>query len=75
MNFHLISCQDANDRLFPKWPMELLDGMSADARDRLLIQFSLERIDPEQVTIGRLLYFLQNLAAECEAFELRNAAE
>ena len=55
--------------------MGLLDGMSADARDRLLIQFSLERIDPEQVTIGRLLYFLQNLAAESEAFELRKAAE
>jgi len=36
MNFYLISCQDANDRLFPKWPMGLLDGISADARDRLL---------------------------------------
>jgi hypothetical protein len=63
-NIHLVSCSDVNDRLFPTWSMGLLDGISSEARDRFLAYFTLERINPNKITIDRLLFFMQALAAE-----------
>ncbi len=75
INMHLVSCADVNERLFPEWSMGLLDNIPAAARDRLLAQNTIERVNPNTITIERLLYFLQTLAAESIALDVRRAAE
>ncbi len=69
VNMHLISCLDVNERLFPDWSMGLLDGIPPDIRDRFLAHFTIERVNPNTITIERLLYFLQTLAAETASQE------
>jgi len=74
-NLHLISCADVKDRLFPHWSMCLREGVSPEARERLLATFTLERINPNSVPIERILYVLQSLSAEVGTTEYRAAAE
>lgn len=52
------------ERLFPQWSMGLLDGVPPEKREKFLSYFTLERIDPNRITLDRLLYFLQALAVE-----------
>ncbi len=66
-NLHLISCMDAKERLFPGWSMGLLDGIPREARERFLGYFTIERVNPNTITLERLLYFLQTLAVETAA--------
>jgi hypothetical protein len=68
-NIHLISCMDVKERLFPGWAMGLLDGIPPETRERFLAHFTIERLHPNTITIERLLYFLQTLAAETAAFD------
>jgi len=68
-NLHLISCMDVKERLFPGWSMGLLDGIPREARERFLAHFTIERVNPNSITIERLLYFMQTLAVETEAME------
>ena len=71
----MISFADAKERLFARWSMGLLDGVPPEARDRLLARFTLESINPNTVTIERILYVLQSLSAEIGTTEYRAAAE
>jgi len=73
-NLHLISCMDVKERLFPEWAMGLLDGIPPETRERFLGHFTLERVHPNTITIERLLYFLQTLAAETAAFNRSRSA-
>jgi hypothetical protein len=63
-NIHFVSCIDVKERLFPGWHMGLVEGMPVEKREKFLSYFTLERINPENITLERLLYFLQALAAE-----------
>lgn len=63
-NLHLISCMDVQERLFPNWSMGLLDGIPSETRERFLAQFTIERVNPNKITLERMLFFLQTLAAE-----------
>ncbi len=74
INMHLIACSDVKERLFPNWAMGLLDGIPPEARERFLAHFTIDRVNPNTITIERLLYFLQTLAVETEAIERRRAA-
>jgi hypothetical protein len=69
LNLHLISCLDVQERLFPGWAMGLLDGIPPEARERFLGHFTIERVNPNSITIERLLFFLQALAVETAAVE------
>jgi hypothetical protein len=64
IGLHLISCIDVNERLFPGWWMGLLEGIPQEAREKFLAYFTIERVDPNKITLDRLLYFLQSLAVE-----------
>lgn len=75
LNMHLISCSDVKERLFPGWSMGLMDGISPEIRERFLAHFTLERVNPELITLERLLYFLQSLALEVDKVETKRAAE
>jgi hypothetical protein len=75
MNLHLVSCMDVPYRVFAGWPMGVLGDIPSGARDRILANFSLRRIDPDNVALDRVLYILQSLAAETVMPPLRHAAE
>jgi hypothetical protein len=74
-NMHLISCIDVQERLFPGWSMGLMDGVPPEKREKFLAYFTLERIDPNRITLDRLLYFLQALAVEVRDAEYNRAAQ
>lgn len=66
-DLHLISCVDAQERLFPEWSMGLLDRISPEARDKFLTHFTIERVHPNKISSDRLLFFLQTLASDLPA--------
>jgi hypothetical protein len=66
---HIISCTDAAGRLFPNWPMGLMNGIPRETRKALLSDFNISCFDPNIVPVEQLLHFLAKMAADAEALE------
>ncbi len=72
-NLYLVSCMDVRERLFPDWSMGVVDGVPSEAREKFLATFTIERLNPNCITIEKLLHFLLALAAETRAVERKSA--